>query len=224
MNACVWPCGRNRKLTAINRGTKISTSHIFQGVPRLLLENLVLSLNGSPAKGKLIPNDSWLISRCRKDYNFIKTTYDISLNSQISLLPSGFSPQQALALSFDSLRLPLHSCEFESLVESCSFLSLDISWLTVNSQEESADEGKVKRLLIRPAVDIILLVDAFILSHLWTHRSFNVCWFVQLLTSFCLWTHSFCHSISLSPGSCNVWTYSRNSCPNVWTQQVNACR
>ena len=29
--------------------------------------------------------------RCRP-YNFIKTTYDISLNSQISLLPLGFSP------------------------------------------------------------------------------------------------------------------------------------
>jgi hypothetical protein len=30
--------------------------------------------------------------RCRT-YNFIKTTYDISLNSHISLLPYGFSPQ-----------------------------------------------------------------------------------------------------------------------------------
>jgi len=30
--------------------------------------------------------------RCRP-YNFIKTTYDISLNSHISLLPYGFSPQ-----------------------------------------------------------------------------------------------------------------------------------
>ena len=30
--------------------------------------------------------------RCRT-YNFIKTTYDISLNSHIYMLPTGFSPQ-----------------------------------------------------------------------------------------------------------------------------------
>ena len=49
-----------------------------------------LKYGDSLSRLKVTKNKIWEL-RCRT-YNFIKTTYDISLNSQISLLPLGFSP------------------------------------------------------------------------------------------------------------------------------------
>ena len=103
-------------------------------------------------------------------YNFIKTTYDISLNSQISLLPLGFSPHWMVsnqATTEIKRKWPgwPFICERESM-DSCSFLFLFVNWpdpkfllsLIYTGQYKDKKEKRMKnpsyflflRLAVRP--------------------------------------------------------------------------
>ena len=77
-------------------------------------------------------------------YDFIKTTYDTSLDSQISLLPLGFSPAVASSL------FPLFTCRINlHLTGTLSFISL-VSGFIFSKQElgKETDAGAKNRFLI----------------------------------------------------------------------------
>ena len=84
-------------------------------------------------------------------FNFIKTTYDISLDSQISFLPLGFSPTSKTDY-MEGLWLSLNVLSFQTSLETWTTAAI-INWTTKTQEHQPlalnfiTDPPKVNRIM-----------------------------------------------------------------------------